>query len=142
MFFKAQRMETMLIESLTLPLLITGLFFTIILSIAALLSCKLLQEMPNNGKESESIRNSWTGPVRSSYIAVAITLLLLAVSVYLLASTDKILIIAGIGLMIFSVMIPATTSILAFAVMNTRRHLMPSSQTLADHNNGRLSIFN
>ena len=132
----------MLIQSFALPILIAGLFFNIILLLVALLACRLLQEMPNNGRESENAGKSWTGPVRTSYIVVAVSLSLLAVSAYLLASTDKTLIIMGIGLITFSVMIAATTPMIAVIVMDKRRQLLkPSPQILADPQKSALSFF-
>ncbi len=114
----------MLLEDLVLPVFITGLFFIIVLSILAILVGKTLQKMPNNENEISKM-DSWTGPERSSYIATIAVWLLFIVSSILLASDDKVLIILGIGLILFGVLILATASILAFAVMQRKNSLTP-----------------
>jgi hypothetical protein len=120
----------MLVKSLVLPVFIGGLFFIIVLSIMALLACLSLQRMPNNENEGNT-RNSWTGPERSSYIAIIATWLLFIVSsIFLLASDEIFKIIMGIGLTVFSIQILATTSILAFAVMNKKRQSINATKIL------------
>jgi len=119
----------MLIGNLVLPIFVIGLFFFIVLSVLAISACIVLERMPNNENEGNT-RNSWTGPERSSYIAILAASLLFIVSSILLANGETIIIIFGIGLMIFSIQIPGTTSILAFAAMNKKRQLAKNSADL------------
>lgn len=119
-----------MLEGLVLLVFIVGLLALIVLSALAVMSCRTLQAMPDNGNENNTGRNSWTGPERSSYIAVATAFLLFIFSSILLASEVKFVIIVGIGLIVQSLMIPGTASLLAFAAMHQKRQL---PKFFADH---------
>ena len=125
-------MRKMLIQSLVLIIFVIALFFVVIFSIAAIAACKMLERMPNNGNEGNT-EKSWTRPERASYIAVAFTATLFIVSSYLLASAETFVVIIGIGLITLCLFIPATTSVLAFAVVNEKRQ--QAKKLLADHHN-------
>jgi len=127
----------MLIKDLVIPIFIAGLFFYIVFSISAYLSGKMLENM--FGNENRSTRCSWTGPERSSYIAIAVSTLLFIFSSILLASAERWIIVTGIGLMVFSLMIPSTSSILAFAVMQIKK--TSNVKIFADHSSGRHNIL-
>jgi hypothetical protein len=122
----------MLIESLVFVIFIIALFFVVIFSIAAIAACRMLERMPNNENE-QNTEKSWTRPERVSYIATAFTAALFIVSSYLLASAETFVVIIGIGLIIFCLFIPTTTSMLAFAVIHTKRQQIKN--LLADQNN-------
>jgi hypothetical protein len=129
----------MLIQSLVLPIFVIALFFIVIFSIAAIAASRMLERMPNNGNE-ENTKKSWTRPERASYIAITFTWILFAVSSFLLASAETIVVILSIGLITLCLFIPATNFILAFAVMHTKQQ--QNKNLLADHNNnGRHYLF-
>jgi len=110
----------MLIGDLVLPIFIIGLLFAVIASIMVYLACQMLQDMPDNEKENGSMRHA-CGPERSARIVLMATWLLFAVSSILLAIDMTVVRIIGIGLMLFSVMLPSTGSLVAFAVINLKR---------------------
>lgn len=122
----------MLIQGLVLPIFVIALFFVAIFSIAAIAAARMLEKMPDNGNE-ENTKESWTRPERASYIAIAFTWILFAVSSFLLANAETIVVIMGIGLIAFCLFIPATNFILAFIVIHARRQR--TQNFLADHNN-------
>lgn len=101
------------------------LLFNIVTSIGVFLTCRMLEKIPNTDYENEKKReNSWTGPVRSSYIVITATWLMFIVSSILLASGEKIMIVLGVALTIFSIMILGTTFMFAFAVIYRKRNPM------------------
>lgn len=128
----------MILNDLVLPIFVFGFFLFVLLSITTYLACRTLQKMPDNKKERE-VKNSWTGPEKSSHIIIGVSLLLFIASSILLAINEKIAIIFGLVFMTTSIMVLATTSMLAFAVIDRKGQL--SAKTYADHNNGRQFHF-
>jgi hypothetical protein len=72
--------------------------------------------MYGNQNESGNSGVSWTGPERSSYIAIAAATLLFVIPV-LLANDEKLYIAVRIGLQTFSIMALITANLLTGAVI-------------------------
>ncbi|MDD5098218.1 MAG: hypothetical protein PHD31_00625 [Candidatus Pacebacteria bacterium] len=81
----------------------------------------MLQKMPETEEEKKNTRPSWTGPERTSYLAIVTTWLMYGIASFLLFSGKIVVIIFGIGIAVFAVAILTTTSILAFIVINQKR---------------------
>ena len=79
--------------------------------------------MPDNEAETNTRQNSLTRPERTAHITILAVWIMFAASCALLVTGDRILIALGIGITVFCVMILATTSVLAFAVISRKMAL-------------------
>ncbi|MFZ3054910.1 MAG: hypothetical protein WA091_02945 [Minisyncoccales bacterium] len=107
---------------MTLLIIVMGVILMVLLSIAAYLSCKMLQDMPDNDKEVHA-RESWTGPVRASYITIVVTWLIFIAAAYLLASSVGKIQIVYIAAMAYNLSILMTAAALAYFSMFAKRQL-------------------
>jgi len=97
-----------------------GVIFLIILNIGQMGACKMLQKMPDEKKENTEGVFCF-GPEKTAYIVILATMLLFITSAILLFRGGAINTAIGIGLLVFSFMIPATSMVLALAVMKVKK---------------------
>jgi hypothetical protein len=111
-----------------------GVVLMVLLSIAAHLSCKILQDMPDNDKEVHA-RESWTGPVRASYITIVVAWLTFIAAAYLLASNVGRIQIVFCVIMVYSLSILMTAAALAYFSIFARKKLIKEKPICADRHN-------
>ena len=110
---------SIVIEDVSRIAFIFGLILLPLLSITSVIACRMLQRMYDNEGDSENPGDSWTGPVRSSYIAILAAVLLFVLPSVLLAN-DRLDTILRIAIQVFSVMILMTATLLAGVVIVTK----------------------
>jgi len=108
-----------------------GVILMVLLSIAACLSCKMLQDMPDNDKEVHA-RESWTGPVRVSQITIVVTWLIFIATAYLLASSEGKIKIVCIAVMAYDLLILMTVTALAYFSMFAKKQLAKGKPIYTD----------
>lgn len=123
-----------MLTTLILPIIVMGVVLMVLLSIAAHLSCKILQDMPDNDKEVHA-RESWTGPVRASYITIVVAWLTFIAAAYLLASNVGRIQIVFCVIMVYSLSILMTAAALAYFSIFARKKLIKEKPICADRHN-------